>query len=30
MYAIKNVETGLFAKHTGETNNEGYQYVEYP
>ena len=31
MYAIKNVETGLFAKHIGETvNNEGYQYSEYP
>lgn len=31
MYVIKDVETGNFAKHTGETiNNERYQYVEYP
>ena len=31
MFAIRNLKTGKYAKHTGETvNNEGYQYVEYP
>lgn len=29
MYAIKNNTTGEFAKHTGETDSEGY-YIEYP
>lgn len=29
MFVIKNVKTGKFAKHTGETDSGGY-YVEYP
>ncbi|MDT0160406.1 hypothetical protein [Bacillus sp. AG4(2022)] len=31
MYVIKDMESGKYAKHTGETvNNEGLYYVEYP
>lgn len=30
MYAIKNVKSGKFAKHTGETDPTGFYYVEYP
>ena len=31
MFAIKEVESGQFAKHTGETvDNEGNYYIKYP